>query len=595
MKKITMLVSARARDRFIKGLREAGVLHIQHVREPRGHEASYLEDRIDKLDKAIEALSRYEKKARAANLGGQAKGDHVESADRVLEYAREKGVIAEKISSLKGKLGWFSVWGEIDPADIRSIAGRGVNIKLYRVDKAGLKTLEDEKECHIVGYDGKQALVALITRDQDKTLPFDEIPVPEESPDTLREELALAMSELDANEKVLLDEAAHMGRLREGREKIRQELEFTRVRLGMQEEVGFAYVQGFCPASKIGRIKELASAAGAGYLINDPDDPDVTPTLITNPAWIRIIDPVFKFMNTLPGYGEYDISVYFLLFFSLFFAMLVGDAGYGILFLILTAVARRKLRNAPREPFILMYVLSTATVIWGTITGTWFGSEKLAKLPLLRDMVVPAISSFAGDNQNLMIFICFVIGAIHLTIAHALKAIRVINSPKAVSEIGWIAILWSMFFAAGKFVLGNVFPPYAGWMFIAGIVCVLFFSNTERGIVKGALATLADLPLSVISSFSDVVSYLRLFAVGFATVVVADSFNSMALGGAKGIVGSLMAAMILFMGHALNIILACMAVIVHGIRLNMLEFSGHLGMQWSGRKYDPFGGSGTEL
>jgi V/A-type H+-transporting ATPase subunit I len=102
-------------------------------------------------------------------------------------------------------------------------------------------------------------------------------------------------------------------------------------------------------------------------------------------------------------------------------------------------------------------------------------------------------------------------------------------------------------------------------------------------------ATLVELPLSVIGSFSDVVSYLRLFAVGYASVVLSSTFNDMALaGGINSIIGGLGAALILFLGHTLNIILGMMAVVVHGIRLNMLEFSGHLGMQWSGKKYDPF-------
>jgi V/A-type H+-transporting ATPase subunit I len=117
----------------------------------------------------------------------------------------------------------------------------------------------------------------------------------------------------------------------------------------------------------------------------------------------------------------------------------------------------------------------------------------------------------------------------------------------------------------------------------------LFFTNINKGFFKGALATITDLPLSVIGSFSDIVSYLRLFAVGYASVVVSQSFNNMAVGaGIDSVLGGLMAAVILFFGHALNIILCFMAVIVHGIRLNMLEFSGQLGMQWSGKEYDPF-------
>ncbi|NQT06695.1 MAG: hypothetical protein HQ575_04045, partial [Candidatus Omnitrophica bacterium] len=101
--------------------------------------------------------------------------------------------------------------------------------------------------------------------------------------------------------------------------------------------------------------------------------------------------------------------------------------------------------------------------------------------------------------------------------------------------------------------------------------------------------TLGNLPLSIISAFSDVVSYLRLFAVGYASVIVANSFNNMAMEAGFGSIASgLGAAFILFFGHALNIALGIIAVVVHGIRLNMLEFSGHLGMQWSGREYKPF-------
>ena len=118
---------------------------------------------------------------------------------------------------------------------------------------------------------------------------------------------------------------------------------------------------------------------------------------------------------------------------------------------------------------------------------------------------------------------------------------------------------------------------------------MLFFSNPQKNILKGVLHTLVDMPLKVISSFSDIVSYLRLFAVGYASVIVASSFNDMALEiGFGSILSSALAALVLFLGHAINITLGLMAVVVHGVRLNMLEFSGHLNMQWSGKIYKPF-------
>jgi len=94
--------------------------------------------------------------------------------------------------------------------------------------------------------------------------------------------------------------------------------------------------------------------------------------------------------------------------------------------------------------------------------------------------------------------------------------------------------------------------------------------------------------LSSISAFSDVVSYVRLYAVGLATLEIAKAFNSMASGVGSSWIGIVLASLVLFLGHSLNIILAVMAIVVHGIRLNMLEFSGHMGMEWSGIAYKPF-------
>jgi V/A-type H+-transporting ATPase subunit I len=300
-------------------------------------------------------------------------------------------------------------------------------------------------------------------------------------------------------------------------------------------------------------------------------------------------------MGTTPGYHEYDISIWFLLFFSLFFAILIGDAGYGLIFLASTFLVRRKFKKAPFEPFVLMYVLSGATIIWGALSGTYFGSEAIAQLPILKAIVNPNISSFDlsssgfNDNQTFMISLCFLIGAIHLTIAHLLVAIKNLKSLKMISQIGWVGIIWSLYFIAGSLVLGKEFPQVGIYLFIVSLILTLLFSNAENGILKGLGATLGSLPLNIISGFSDVVSYLRLFAVGYASVVVAHSFNQMAIGsGINSIASGIIAAIILLLGHSLNIILGAMAIIVHGIRLNMLEFSGHLNMEWSGIKYRPF-------
>ncbi len=588
MKKLTLLISEKEKGNFVSDLRKAGVVHIKHVKLPEAHDITYVEDKISNINKMISILSPYAEEHSQREL--VCKDEEILSnGEKIEEACKEKEELSAYINTLKRQGKWFDAWGQFDPKELEAFRAKGINVRLYRLRKDEFKKAQKEMKCQVIGKEKGHILAAAVSVDQQEEIPYHEIIPPAMSPDEIEEEIDKAKNKIVQIESFLKTEAEGLGSLRICRQKYEKELTFLNVKFGMQVEDRFAYLQGFCPEKETQKVIEVTKKYGAGYIVDEPDNPEETPTLVTNPKWIRIINPVFRFMNTLPGYNEFDISFYFLVFFSLFFAMLIGDAGYGILFLIATFLIRRRLKHLPWEPFFLMYLLSAGTIVWGAITGTWFGAERIAQLPFLNGLVVGKINSFADNNQNFLIYICFLIGATQLTIAHLLRAVRVINSILSFAQFGWILILWGMFFAAGKFVIGNVFPPFAGWLLIMGIGLVLFCSNPQKGIFKGALITLAELPLSVIGSFSDIVSYLRLFAVGYATVVVAESFNNMALaGGVHSVIGGISAALILFFGHMLNITLGFMAVIVHGIRLNMLEFSSHLGMQWSGKKYEPF-------
>ncbi|MFH1664695.1 MAG: hypothetical protein ABIA77_00925 [Candidatus Omnitrophota bacterium] len=609
MKKITLLVSEKERGYFILRLQEIGVVHVEHVNVPEDHELTFIEDKISKVEKLISELSPFSERHDRDIKEIRGTSEILRMANGVDDIFKERKGCVEEIRKIKEQIEWFKLWGDFDPADLAMLEEKGGAVRLYRLPKGMVKKLCAGPTWHIAAEKEGYTCLAKVTWEEKggtvtgetgggaNDIPegeqnfFESVTPPGVSPWDLASKLRELNRRKDETEEILRGKARAIGALKEGKKALESDRDFLKVKCGMAVEGKIAYLRGFCPVKLMGEVISMAKKHGIGYLADDPDDPDVTPTLISNPRWLRIIDPVFHFMNTVPGYGEYDISFHFLIFFSLFFAMLIGDAGYGLLFLAVTFFARRKFRKIRGEPFFLMYLLSGATIIWGAITGTWFGSEQIAQLPFFNKLIIPQVNSFADVSQDVIIQFCFFIGTVHLTIAHCLKGIRVINSLKAVAEAGWIMIIWGMFFAAGRFVLNNPFPAQAGWLLAGGISFVILCANAEKGVLKGALGTLANLPLSVISSFSDVVSYLRLFAVGYASVVMAESFNEMALAGGISSVGSgLIAAAILVMGHLLNIVLGFMAVIVHGIRLNMLEFSSHLGMQWSGKRYDPFGG-----
>ncbi|MBD3379733.1 MAG: hypothetical protein GF408_04655 [Candidatus Omnitrophica bacterium] len=587
MRKVTLIVTGKERERFISLLRKAGVLHVENIEAPSSHEISFVEERISRIEHSLDLLSPYRQQEDDGTAAACGDREILEQASRISELVAEKAELEEKAAKVRRTMEWFAEWGEFDPEDLRVLSAKGAGIDLYKANSKIFADIDKEK-ARIIKKEKGEVFFFTVGAGKDD-IPLEPAEVPARSPEDYRKEEQELLTAIKETESRLREKARGAGAMEKCRARMEKELEFLKVKCGMGEEEKFAYLKGFFPAKKETGIKKLAEKNGAGYVIEDPSEEDEPPTLITNPGWIRIIDPVFKFMNTLPGYSEFDISFVFLVFFSIFFAMLIGDAGYGLVFVLVTFLARRKLPGASFEPFFLMYLLGGTTVVWGAITGTWFGAERIARLPVFRNVIVQDINSFASGNQDTIIYICFVLGAVHLTVAHLMKIARRINSPRALGDAGWVAIVWGMFFAAGKFVIGKPFPGFAGYLFVIGILLVLFFENFQKNFFKGMAETLSNLPLAVIGSFSDVVSYLRLFAVGYASVVLAQTFNTMALGGGvNSVLGGLAAAVILFLGHTLNIVLGMMAVVVHGIRLNMLEFSGHLGMQWTGKKYEPF-------
>jgi V/A-type H+/Na+-transporting ATPase subunit I len=138
-------------------------------------------------------------------------------------------------------------------------------------------------------------------------------------------------------------------------------------------------------------------------------------------------------------------------------------------------------------------------------------------------------------------------------------------------------------------VLGDPLPQGVTTLLVAGPALVALFSKPDRNPLKAVGGGLGNLAMNAVRTFTDIVSYIRLFAVGLATVAVADTFNGMALAwGFDNPLTGLLAALILVVGHLFNMVLAAMAILVHGVRLNVLEFSSHMDLEWAGIPYQPF-------
>jgi len=602
MKKVMLFVREQEREMALNCLGKLGIIDLEFVKA-ESQDLEIVKKEGELLEKALNSLPKTKAKPPTP-----AKLDYAETlaqAKRILDLRMQREKLEEKRRAIIGELERLSGWGEIDPAKIELLAKEGIFLSLWELNAKELK--EIPQDTWVLAYLKVRSDFRLVVASFDATieLPGKRLRLPTKATALLKQELAQLKEELVEVEALLEGFATLKEALLNALRLNAEARSYEEARLSVSNYGAVALLKGYVPEPEMARLKKAAHEEGWGLALAQPRPEDDVPTLIRRPPILRIIKPVFDFLGTVPGYREYDVGLPFLFFFSIFFAMLVGDAGYGLLLLVFTFLGRFILKRLPAHLFGLLLVTSVATTIWGAITGTWFGSSQLAELPWVRIFIIEPIATFSQtDNRKLLMEICFVIGLVHLSLAHLISFWRQGLSYQGLTDLGKLAIVWGMFFMVQYLVLQEPLNPAAIWLLGGGLGAVVLFEKQKPAVKEGlacavlnflkgiglGLANIFLTVLSAISSLADIISYVRLFAVGLASVEIARTFNNMAasLGGGAGLLGILVSALVLFIGHALNLVLALMSVLVHGIRLNMLEFSGHLGMEWSGRAYTPF-------
>ncbi|GEM_PF-29236 len=385
-----------------------------------------------------------------------------------------------------------------------------------------------------------------------------------------------------------------------------------------------AWVTGYVPESSMEDFAAACKMNEWAFAASDPSEDDPVPTKLHNNKLVSIIYPLTDFLDVTPGYREFDISGWFLFFFCIFFAMIFADAGYGALIELVGLVLLVKSKSGKRSLPVLVTILGACTMVYGVLTCSWFGIEA-SKLPAwmvdisctpisqskLAKLGVENASDVANTNQKIF---CFILALIQLTIAHVKCFIADRKSLKCFGDLGSLLQLWGMFYVVmnmvvdgtrfplldtgnpipilgGAVVLPSSMPLIAIGVLLFGFVLSFIFSNYEGSIGKSILEScknIISVLLGVVNVFSDIVSYIRLWAVALAGAAISGTVNTMAgpMFGKMFLV--IFAVVLLVFGHGLNMILNLLSVIVHGVRLNTLEFSQHLGMTWSGTKYHPF-------
>lgn len=595
MKKVSVIFDTSDSDDTLRALREYGEFHPSSMPTPPPDNEWFWAagKRICVYEKAMSICSFFQGRICKNKTGHNEFNDILSISERIIETHAKLENLEKEILRYEKEFEAAKPWGKTDCDAINALARKGVIIKFFGCTARDLEKIPANLALFEV-FRQKQKIVAGFI--PDKNSPFDifpEIHPPSKSPAILHDVIEKLGNEILNLENGLNDLCSFMERINEEHEILEMEIEFERVKSGITDKGRTGILSGFCPEESLGNLKKTANEKSWAILIETPSLDDPVPTLARHSFLPGLFRPVMDFMGLVPSYHEPDTNLAFLVFFTFFSALLAGDAGYGTIMLsgaLLAGIIDKKIK---KETLWLLYLLSTATIIWGAVTGMWFGSEKIAQIPLIKSMIIPDLYAFSEKSDAFVTEICLVTAFCHLSLAHAWKGFRLFPDLESIAETGWIAVLFGVYKTAGAMLQGHKVTPDA-WIYIScGAVSVILFGNSGKGgITKNILSGLSAIPenlLSGIGCFSDSISYIRLFAVGLATREMAKAFNNLASGtGHDSFFSAFMAVMILLSGHTVNILLACMSVMVHGTRLNLLEFSGHLGMEWAGMEYRPF-------
>lgn len=585
------------KDEMVSALRDLGVVHISE----KSNADEKISNRFSLLQKLLSELSDYAPKEKN-NSDILDDTEFEELFIKTKNALERKAVLEDSISSKRLQIDKLTAWGDFIPQEVKNLSDDGIDFHFYRIDKKELKKIsanEDIKYIKLAPVD-KMDTIAVLGNPGDE-INATEFVLPEKGISELESEISICRDELLSIENTLRKSAEQLESYKAQIIKTQNDAEFSSVRNTAKVEDELVWIKGYIPISETENFIRCAKENGWAYQYEtvEVDDGSV-PTKVKYNKLTGLMKPIFDILGTVPGYGEYDISFWFLSFFTLFFAMIIGDAGYGIIFLIVAiimTVKGKKFTNAT----LLLTVLSIATVAWGAVTGTWFGLEAAMKVPFLKALVIPSFANYpqyfgmeTTSVQNSVMKFCFSIGVIQLALACLMNIRRKITKKdlSMLADIGWLLSICALYFM----VLFLVINQPVNLMLVAIVVGVGFLlvaifggMSPDKTFAQGIKAGLSDtftVFLNTISAFGNVMSYIRLFAVGMASLAIAQSFNDMSSGfsGPLVIVGVVIAVV----GHILNIVMGLLSVVVHGVRLNLLEFSGQLGMEWSGIAYEPF-------
>ncbi len=595
MSKVHIVTQSSQRDALLEALGRLGVVHIEPIDRDNAIPDDKHTEELGELNQAIRILQG------VTPQGAAPDAEPLHIAHEAILLHKSLIDEREQLNTLLRQADQLAIWGNTRIRDLTDLREAGIDIQFYLIPKQALDDIEAECLKVMASPSAQQVLVAIVDRQGKFSAPAEATAVPWPMRDlpTVKQEATVLDQSIQQNSLRMGALAQALGLLSKYKDERTSDASFcVAQRSGMAKSSLFA-LQGWTPEKQARELHDRLAAMSISTAVDvlAAEEKENPPTLIEYPKWAKPIKALFDMLGTLPGYDEVDLSPFFMIALPLFTAMLIGDGGYGLLLAGAGLVFYRPLsRTAGKQAASLLIIFGLATLIYGTLTAVFFGMTPATLAAAGFEGLSRTLASVAilyredGEASRALIMkLSLMIGCVHLVLAHFRRVIEFWPDCRAYAEMAWMVILADMMVLIYyvMFVGVGAIPSAVGLVILLGLAVVIWFSEPQANPIKRVMTGLASAILPMLNTFSDTMSYIRLFAVGLSSFYIADAFNGLGADVAAGSSWILGAPIIVF-GHALNLGLAAIAIFAHGVRLNMLEFSNNVGVKWAGHAFQPF-------
>lgn len=572
-------------EEFLKKLQGVGVMDITRSTKPVDEMSETLSSKAGNYRKALSLL----KDVTPAEFADKTYGD---LAEDVINTVSEKDAMESQLSQLHMDMEERVPWGKFDVKNLEKLQECGLKLHFYKAKTSAMDPAWTENYAlSEISNDGTSTYFVVVSDDENYDFPLKEMPAPDSDCTDIEKKINDLQYEIEKKYRHLSELKCHEKDLQKELDKTMSKLDLHLAHISGTKaaEDYITVLEGFAPAEKEAEVKEMLDREEVLYLVDKAKVDDNPPIKLKNNKYVSMFE-LLTDMYGRPKYNEFDPTVFISIFFMLFFAFCMGDAGYGLVLIGASILLKKMMPDIAK----LGMVLGIATTIIGLLFHTFFSTDMLtwSIIPeAVKKCMVP--TEIAGFDGTMVLAI--LVGIVHICLAMVVKtyqATRVNGFANSLGTWGWTLLIVGGVIVGGLALIGVMETTVATWVIIIiGILSALgifFLNNIHRNPLVNMGVGLWDTYQMVTGLLGDVLSYLRLYALGLAGAKLGEAFNAIgvqALG--DGGINWIWFILIVVIGHVLNVAMCVLGAFVHPLRLNFLEFFKNSGYEGTGRKYNP--------